>query len=124
VSTIALPRSLMPEIARHLDRFAEVGPDGPVFVGPYGVTPTRPSFGRIWVRAKKEVGDLVPAFISMICGTRGTISPRPRAQYSRADGSSRAREHAGRVDLSASHYDAGSGYRGGFLDALIEQAPS
>jgi len=46
VRTIALPRSLMPEIARHLDRFAEVGPDGPVFVGPYGVTPTRPSFGK------------------------------------------------------------------------------
>ena len=26
VRTIALPRSLMPEIARHLDRFAEAGP--------------------------------------------------------------------------------------------------
>jgi integrase len=31
VRTIALPRSLMPEIARHLDRFAEVGPDGRMF---------------------------------------------------------------------------------------------
>jgi len=58
--TIALPRSLMPEIARHLDRFAEAGPDGRVFVGPYGVTPTRRSFARIWSRAKKKVGDVVP----------------------------------------------------------------
>jgi integrase len=61
VRTIALPRSLMPEIARHLDRFAEVGPDGRMFVGPYGVTPTRRSFARIWGRAKKEVGKIVPA---------------------------------------------------------------
>jgi hypothetical protein len=37
VRTIALPRSLMPEIARHLDRFAEVGPDGRMFVGPAAV---------------------------------------------------------------------------------------
>jgi hypothetical protein len=36
VRTIALPRSLMPEIARHLDRFAEVGPDGRMFAGGYG----------------------------------------------------------------------------------------
>jgi len=56
----------------------------------------------------------VPAFISMISGTPGTTSPRPRAQYSRADGSSRAREHAGRVDLSAPHHDPGSDHRGGF----------
>ena len=53
VRTIALPRSLMPEIARHLDRFAEVGADGRVFVGPYGVTPTRRSFGRIWGRGEE-----------------------------------------------------------------------
>ena len=56
----------------------------------------------------------MPAFISMISGTPGTTSPRPRAQYSRADGSSRAREHAGRVDLSAPHHDPGSDHRGGF----------
>lgn len=41
VRTIALARSLMSEIARHLDRFAEAGPEGRVFVGPYGVTPVR-----------------------------------------------------------------------------------
>jgi hypothetical protein len=61
VRPIALPRSLMPEIARHLDRFAEIGPDGRAFVGPYGVTPTGRTFGRIWARAKKAVGDVVPA---------------------------------------------------------------
>ena len=32
-----------------------------MFVGPYGVTPTRRSFARIWARVKKEVGDVVPA---------------------------------------------------------------
>jgi integrase len=61
VRTIALPRSLMPEIARHLDRFSEAGPEGRMFIGPYGVTPARGNFARIWSRAKKEVGDLVPS---------------------------------------------------------------
>jgi integrase len=61
VRTIALPRSLMPEIARHLDRFSEAGPEGRMFVGPYGVTPARGNFARIWSRAKKAVGDLVPS---------------------------------------------------------------
>jgi integrase len=61
VRTIALPRTLMREIARHLDRFAEAGPEGRMFVGPYGVTPVRGNFARTWSRAKKEVGDLVPS---------------------------------------------------------------
>jgi hypothetical protein len=52
-------------------------------------------------------------FISMISGTPGTTSPRPGRLYSRAYGPSRRREHAGCVDLSASHHDAGSGHRGG-----------
>jgi len=57
VRTIALSRSLMPEIAHHLDLFAEAGPDERMFVGAYGVTPTRRSSARIWSRAKKEVGE-------------------------------------------------------------------
>jgi integrase len=60
VRTIALPRSLMPELARHIHRFSEAGPDGRLFVGPYGVTPSRHNFATIWNRAKKAVGDLVP----------------------------------------------------------------
>jgi hypothetical protein len=81
VRTIALPRSMMPEITRHLDRFAEAGSDGRIFVGTYGVTPTRRSFARIRAGAKNEDGDLVPlTFISTISGTRGTISQHPRAQ--------------------------------------------
>lgn len=51
----------MSEIARHLDRFPEAGPDGRMFVGLYGVTPTPRSFARIWARAKKEIGDVAPA---------------------------------------------------------------
>ncbi|HEX3204665.1 MAG TPA: tyrosine-type recombinase/integrase, partial [Propionibacteriaceae bacterium] len=40
---------------------AEAGPEGRVFVGPYGVTPVRGNFARIWTRAKKAVGDVVPS---------------------------------------------------------------
>jgi integrase len=80
VRTIALPRSLMPEIARHLDRFAEAGPDGRVFVGPYRVTPTRRSLrGSGAVRRRKSAMSFRLTFISMISGTPGTTTQRPRA---------------------------------------------
>ena len=61
IRTIALPRSLIPELARHIDRYSEAGPDGRLFVGPHGVTPSRHNFGTIWRRAKNAVGDLVPS---------------------------------------------------------------
>jgi integrase len=80
VRTIALPRSLMPEIVRHLARFAEVGPDGRMFVGPYGVTPTRRSLrGSGAGRGRRLAMLFHRIFISMISGTPGTTLPRPRA---------------------------------------------
>jgi integrase len=80
VRTIALPRSLMPEIARHLDRFAEAGPEGRVFVGPYGVvTPVRgTSRGSGAGRRRQSAMSCRLTFISMIFGMRGTTSQPPR----------------------------------------------
>jgi integrase len=37
---VALPPPIMPDVAEHLDQFAQPGPDGLVFVGPRG--------GRLW----------------------------------------------------------------------------
>jgi integrase len=115
VRTIALPRSLMPEIARHLDRFAEAGPEGRVFVGPYGVTPVRGNFARIWSRAKKAVGDVVPSDLHFhdLRHAGNHFAASSGGQYSRADGSARTREHAGCADLSAPHHDPRSGHRRG-----------
>jgi len=54
-----LPVWLVPELLHHLDTFAEAGPDGRVFLGPYGATPFRRNFATIWKRARGAAG--VPA---------------------------------------------------------------
>lgn len=53
---IALPTFMRDELTAHLATFAEPGPDGRVFVGPYGATPSNSNFRSIWVRAQKKVG--------------------------------------------------------------------
>jgi integrase len=49
--TVAFPADLAPELRRHLDRFAEPGPHGLVFIGPKGAPLRRNNFRRTWVRA-------------------------------------------------------------------------
>jgi len=49
--TVAFPSELMPEVRWHLERFAEPGERGLVFVGPQGATLRRSNFRRIWVKA-------------------------------------------------------------------------
>ncbi|HEY5786253.1 MAG TPA: site-specific integrase [Microlunatus sp.] len=56
VRTVALPLWLVPELERHFADYAELLPDGRVFVGLYGVTPARPNFSPIWARALKKAG--------------------------------------------------------------------
>jgi integrase len=56
VRTVALPMWLMPELDQHFSDYSEQLPDGRVFVGPYGATPGRANFSRIWARALNEAG--------------------------------------------------------------------
>jgi integrase len=56
VRVVALPRWLVPELAEHLERFAEPGASGRVFVGPKGVTPFRSNFAVVWARARRAAG--------------------------------------------------------------------
>jgi integrase len=60
---ISLPKGLRDDIAAHLERFAEAGPDGRLFVGPLGGIPRRRNFNRIWKAALKSAG--VPADIGL-----------------------------------------------------------
>ncbi|WP_222851454.1 tyrosine-type recombinase/integrase [Phytoactinopolyspora mesophila] len=53
---VAVPEAIVPEMRWHLRVFAEPGPDGRVFLGPKGATPSRTNFHRIWRRATHEVG--------------------------------------------------------------------
>ena len=54
--TVAFPAELVPELRWHLERFAEPGELGLVFVGPQGARLRRSNFGRIWVKACAKAG--------------------------------------------------------------------
>ncbi|MFB7636801.1 tyrosine-type recombinase/integrase [Streptomyces sp. NPDC056149] len=56
VRTIYLPGFLYIEVKRHLDWFAEKGPDGLLFVGEKGAPFRRSTFGRKWRRARAKAG--------------------------------------------------------------------
>ena len=55
--TVAFPAEIAPEIRRHLERFAEPGERGLVFVGPKGGQPRRSnSHESVWSKARQQVG--------------------------------------------------------------------
>ena len=54
--TVSFPADIVPELADHLERFGERGPDGLVFVGPKGGRLRRQNFGKFWDPARGAVG--------------------------------------------------------------------
>jgi len=54
--TVAFPPELAPELRWHLERFAQPGPHGLVFVGPKGAQPRRSNFRPIWNAATSKAG--------------------------------------------------------------------
>jgi SAM-dependent methyltransferase len=54
--TVSFPTELAPELAWHLERFAEAGAQGLVFVGPKGGTLRRSNFRPIWNAAWDQAG--------------------------------------------------------------------
>ncbi|MDF9814581.1 tyrosine-type recombinase/integrase [Streptomyces sp. SPB162] len=53
---VVLPRFLLGDLVRHLEWFAEKGPNGLLFVGEKGKPFRRSSFGRKWRKARTAVG--------------------------------------------------------------------
>ncbi|MFP8905534.1 tyrosine-type recombinase/integrase [Streptomyces atacamensis] len=56
VRTVAFPASLVPELAHHLDEYAEAGRTGLVFTGARGGVLRRNNFRRVWLRALEATG--------------------------------------------------------------------
>ncbi|WP_239174560.1 tyrosine-type recombinase/integrase [Actinoplanes cyaneus] len=48
---VSLPTGLRGDVERHLDRYAQPGPDGRLFLGPLGGIPRRRNFNRVWKAA-------------------------------------------------------------------------
>ncbi|MEV5274927.1 tyrosine-type recombinase/integrase [Streptomyces werraensis] len=54
--TVSIPAAILPDIREHLNRYAEPGADGRVFVGAKGATPRRNHFNRLWRKACDDIG--------------------------------------------------------------------
>ncbi|MBT2907471.1 tyrosine-type recombinase/integrase [Streptomyces sp. McG8] len=54
--TVSIPAAILPDIREHLNRYAEPGADGRVFVGAKGATPRRNHFNRLWRKACADIG--------------------------------------------------------------------
>ncbi|MFD4410021.1 tyrosine-type recombinase/integrase [Streptomyces sp. NPDC058251] len=54
--TVAIPSVIVADVRDHLERYAEHGADGRVFVGAKGATPRRNHFNRLWRRACEDAG--------------------------------------------------------------------
>jgi integrase len=54
--TVAFPADIVPELADHLERFADPKPNGFVFIGPKGGRLRRSNFREVWYRARGAVG--------------------------------------------------------------------
>ncbi|MFE7709728.1 tyrosine-type recombinase/integrase [Streptomyces sp. NPDC057486] len=54
--TVAIPAVIVSDLATHLAVFAELGPDGRVFIGAKKATPRRNHFGELWRKACDQVG--------------------------------------------------------------------
>jgi hypothetical protein len=53
---VAFPKEIAPELHWHLERFAQQGDDGLVFIGPKGGRLRRSTFRRTWTKARTAVG--------------------------------------------------------------------
>jgi integrase len=71
--TVAFPADLVPELRWHLERFAEDGPRGLVFVGPKGGRLRRSNFRKIWHKARESV-ELPDLHFHDLRHTGGTLS--------------------------------------------------
>jgi integrase len=56
VRTLPIPSIILPDVRSHLERFAESGDEGLVFVGEHGGLLRRANFRRNWLRALAKVG--------------------------------------------------------------------
>jgi integrase len=77
--TVALPAAILSEMREHLERYAEAGPNGRLFIGPQRATPRRSSFNRIWKRALAKSGANPALHLHDLRHTGGTLAAQTGA---------------------------------------------
>ena len=91
--TVAFPADILPELADHLERFADPKPNGFVFIGPKGGRLRRSNFREVWNRARGEVG-LPELHFHDLRHTGNTMAERRGVA---ADATFRVRREAGAI---------------------------
>jgi Phage integrase family len=105
--TVAFPAELVPELRWHLERFAEPGKRGVVFVGPKGGRLRRSNFRKIWSKARALVG--LPDLHFHDLRHAGNTQFRDRRDPQGADGPARSLQRAGPSRGAATGPGAGQG---------------
>ncbi len=106
--TIAFPAELVPELRWHLERFAEPGSRGVVFVGRQGRAAAPVEFPEDLEQGPRVSGAPRPAFSRSQTYGRHALG-RDRRDPQRADGPARSLQRAGGDDLPARDERPGSG---------------
>ena len=110
--TVAFPAEIAPEIRWHLERFAEPGERGFVFVGPKGGQLRRSNFHRTWNKARTLGRPTGPA-LPRPAAHRRHPHGHDRSHAQGADGPPRTFQRPCRPDLPARHPRPGPGHRQG-----------
>jgi integrase len=81
--TVSFPADIVPELADHLERFADPKPKGLVFIGPKDGRLRRSNFRETWERARDAIGmPELPSTIFAIPGTRWRRRKGPASRNS------------------------------------------
>jgi integrase len=118
---VAFPKEIAPELRWHLERFAQPGDDGLVFIGPKGGRLRRSTFRRTWTRARTAVG-LPDLHFHDLRHTRKHDGGGPGRKSAGVDGANGTLQRPSRTHLPARHPGARRGHRGGHGQAATPGA--
>jgi integrase len=98
---VAFPKEIAPELRWHVERFAQAGDNGLVFIGPKGGRLRRSNFRRIWTKARNAI-DMPELHFHDLRHTGNTMAAGRGRKPAGADGKDGSLKHPGRADLPAS----------------------
>jgi integrase len=107
---VSLPRSIVPEIRRHLDAFVPDDPDAFVFRGEKGALPNRSNWNKMWRKVTAQVG-VDELHFHDLRHTGNTLSASTWGEHQGADGPYGTRLGAGGAHLPARQQRARRGNR-------------
>ena len=119
---VAFPREIAHELRWHLERFAQPGKDGLVFIGPRGGRLRRSRFRQTWAKARNAVG-LLDLHFHALRHAGNTMAAGQGASLRELMERKGALQLARRAHLPARHPGARRGHRRGHGQAAAAGPP-